>query len=159
MSVYESCYYLQHESQCVLWQKNCIISEVTVSCSNSVKARDTLGQPGRELKHWRDLLKEYRTMKKVPYLERNKYLSPDSKSLYISFQTIKWITVFKLLECYFGSCDSAVSKATGYGLDDGGFGVWVLVGSRIFSSPHRPDQFWGPTSLLSTGYRWHFPWG
>jgi hypothetical protein len=26
--------------------------------------------------------------------------------------------------------------------------VWVPVGSRIFSSPHRPGWFWGPSSLL-----------
>jgi hypothetical protein len=44
------------------------------------------------------------------------------------------------------SRDSVVGIATGYGLDDRGVGVRVLVGSRIFSSPRRPD-------LLSNGYR------
>jgi hypothetical protein len=29
----------------------------------------------------------------------------------------------------------------------------VPVGSRIFSSPRRPDRLWGPPSLLSNGYR------
>jgi hypothetical protein len=53
---------------------------------------------------------------------------------------------------YFGSRDSAVGIATGYGLDDRGGGVRILVGSRIFSSP-RPDRIWGPPSLLSNGYR------
>jgi hypothetical protein len=38
------------------------------------------------------------------------------------------------------SQDSIVNIVTGYGLDDQGVGVWVLVGSRIFSSPCRPDQ-------------------
>jgi hypothetical protein len=38
-----------------------------------------------------------------------------------------------------------VSIATGYGLDDRGNGVHVPVGSRIFTSPYYPDQFWGPT--------------
>jgi hypothetical protein len=38
----------------------------------------------------------------------------------------------------------AVGIATGYGLDDRGFGVRVPEGSRIFSSPCRPDWLWGP---------------
>jgi hypothetical protein len=41
---------------------------------------------------------------------------------------------------------SAVGIATGYGLDDRGVGVRVPVGSRIFSSPRRPDRLWGPLS-------------
>jgi hypothetical protein len=51
------------------------------------------------------------------------------------------------------SRDSSVGIATGYGLDDRGVGVRVPVGSRIFSSPRRPDRLWGPHSLLSDGYR------
>jgi hypothetical protein len=49
------------------------------------------------------------------------------------------------------SWDSVVGIATGYGLDDRGVGVRVSIGSRIFSSPRRPDRFWGPSSLLSNG--------
>jgi hypothetical protein len=48
--------------------------------------------------------------------------------------------------------------ATGYGLDDRGVGVRVPVGSRIFSSPRRPDRLWGPPSL-SNGYQGLLPWG
>jgi hypothetical protein len=33
------------------------------------------------------------------------------------------------------------------------------VGARIFSSPSRPDQFWDPPSLLSSGYRGFSPVG
>jgi hypothetical protein len=55
------------------------------------------------------------------------------------------------------SQDSAVSIATGYGLDDRGVGVRVPVRSRIFSSPLRPDRLCGPPTLLSNGYR--FPGG
>jgi hypothetical protein len=51
------------------------------------------------------------------------------------------------------SWDSVVGIATGFRLDDGGFGVRVLVESRIFSSPGRPDRFCGPPNLLSNGYR------
>jgi hypothetical protein len=39
----------------------------------------------------------------------------------------------------FESLDSSVGMATAYGLDDGGVGVRVPEGSRIFSSPRRPD--------------------
>jgi hypothetical protein len=45
----------------------------------------------------------------------------------------------------------AVSIATGYCLDGWGVRVRVPVGARFFS-PHRPDWFWGPPSLLSNGY-------
>jgi hypothetical protein len=43
--------------------------------------------------------------------------------------------------------------ATGYGLDDRGVGVRVPVGSRLLSSPRRPDRLWGPPSFLCNGYR------
>jgi hypothetical protein len=36
--------------------------------------------------------------------------------------------------------DSVVGIATGYGLDFRGLGDRVPVGSRIFSSPRRPDR-------------------
>jgi hypothetical protein len=54
---------------------------------------------------------------------------------------------------------SAVSIATGYGLDDQQVRVRVPVGSRIFSSTHRPDRLWCLPSLLSNGYRGSFPRG
>jgi hypothetical protein len=52
-----------------------------------------------------------------------------------------------------GSRGSAVGITTGYELDDRGVRVRVPVGSRIFSSPRRPDRLWGPPSLLYNGYR------
>jgi hypothetical protein len=57
------------------------------------------------------------------------------------------------------SRDSIVGIATGYGVDDRGVGVRVPVESRIFSSLRRPDRFWGPSNLLSNGYRALFLWG
>jgi hypothetical protein len=55
--------------------------------------------------------------------------------------------------------DAIAGIATGYGLDDRGFRVRVPVGSRIFSSPCRPNRLWGPLNLLSNGYRGFFPRG
>jgi hypothetical protein len=65
-----------------------------------------------------------------------------------------WIEYIKyifrvLLHCGYWSRDNTVSIVTGYGLDDQGVGVWVLLGARIFTSPSRPGQLWGPPSLLS----------
>jgi hypothetical protein len=54
---------------------------------------------------------------------------------------------------------STVGIATGYGLDYREVGVRVLVGSRIFTSPCRPDRLWSPPSLLYSGYRVLFPRG
>jgi hypothetical protein len=62
--------------------------------------------------------------------------------------------------CVWRSRDSAVGITTGYGLDDRGVGVWVPVGSRIFSSANRPGRHWGPLNLISNGYRGLYPgWG
>jgi hypothetical protein len=46
---------------------------------------------------------------------------------------------------YYRSRDSSVGIATAYGLDDREVTVPVPLGSRIVSSPQRPDRPWGPT--------------
>jgi hypothetical protein len=51
----------------------------------------------------------------------------------------------------------SVGIATGYELDDQKVGIPVPAGSRIFTSPCRPDRLWGPPSLLYNGYRGPFP--
>jgi hypothetical protein len=51
--------------------------------------------------------------------------------------------------------NSVVSIATGYGLDDGGVGVRVPVGSRIFSSPSSRPALGStqlPTELVPASY-------
>jgi hypothetical protein len=68
-------------------------------------------------------------------------------------------SVFGICSRNMGSRDSIVGMTTGYGLEDRGIGVQAPVRSRIFSSPQRPDRFWGPPSLLSNGYRRLFPGG
>jgi hypothetical protein len=50
-----------------------------------------------------------------------------------------------------GSQGSVVGIATGYGLEGRGVGVRVLVGSRMFSSPRRPDRLWGHRASYSMG--------
>jgi hypothetical protein len=57
------------------------------------------------------------------------------------------------------SRNSVVGIAISNGLDDWGVGVWVPVGSRIFSSPRQPDRLWGPSNFLSNGYWGLFPRG
>jgi hypothetical protein len=47
-----------------------------------------------------------------------------------------FVTIIKLVR----SRDSAVGIATGYRLDDRGFGGRIPVGSRIFPSPQSPDR-------------------
>jgi hypothetical protein len=67
--------------------------------------------------------------------------------------------IFCFLHLFLWSRDSSVGIATGYRLGDRGVGVRVPVGSKIFSSPYRPDRLWGPPSLLLNGYRGLFPAG
>jgi hypothetical protein len=50
---------------------------------------------------------------------------------------------------------SVYRLATGWTAE--GFGVRFSVGLRIFTSPCRPDRFWGPPSLLRNGYRGFSP--
>jgi hypothetical protein len=63
------------------------------------------------------------------------------------------ITILRLLS------DSAVGIAADYGLDDRRVGVWVSVGSRIFSSQRPPERLWGPPNPLYDGYGRFFPRG
>jgi hypothetical protein len=44
-------------------------------------------------------------------------------------------------------------------LDNRGVGHWVLVVSRMFTSPYGPKQLWGTPSFLFSGYQGLFPLG
>jgi hypothetical protein len=57
------------------------------------------------------------------------------------------------------SCDSSVSIALGYGLDDWGLGFDFQWGWKFFSSPPSPEWSWVPPILLSSGYQGSFPGG
>jgi hypothetical protein len=45
-----------------------------------------------------------------------------------------------------------------FGQGERGVGVRVLVESRIFTSPCRPDGLWSPSSPHSKGYVGDLPW-
>jgi hypothetical protein len=75
---------------------------------------------------------------------------------FIHLESFKSYIISKRLTDY-KSQDSAVSIATGYGLDNQGVRVRVLVEARIFSSPCCTDRLWSPPSLLSNGYQGFFP--
>jgi hypothetical protein len=71
----------------------------------------------------------------------------------VSWKYYSWKAIHFYVRHRIGwSRDSVVGIATGYGLDDQEVGVRVTVGSRIFSSPRRPDRLWGTPNLLSNGY-------
>jgi hypothetical protein len=56
-----------------------------------------------------------------------------------------------------GSRDSSVVQRWATGCM-----IWGSRSGRgwtFFSSPPRPDRLWDLPSLLSNGYRGHFPWG
>jgi hypothetical protein len=74
---------------------------------------------------------------------------PSPNMIKLQFQ-LTWRIIFRRRS-------SAVGMATACGLDDRGVEVRVPVGPRIFTSPYCPDRLWGPTSLLSYGYRGPFP--
>jgi hypothetical protein len=76
----------------------------------------------------------------------------------LHLHTTIWIVFYLDMDTRFsGSRGTVVGIATDYGLDGGGIGVRVPVGSRIFSSPSCADRLWGPSNLLSNGYRGIFP--
>jgi hypothetical protein len=60
-------------------------------------------------------------------------------TLYTVNATARMLHLLRMLK----SRGSAVGIATG----------WTTEESRIFTSPCRPDRFWGPPSHLSSGYR------
>jgi hypothetical protein len=70
--------------------------------------------------------------------------------LIINLHLVSFVSVHVLGELHF---------MADYGLVNGGVGVQVSVGSRIFSSTYCPDWIWGPSSILIYGYWGLFPLG
>jgi hypothetical protein len=99
----------------------------------------------------------------LPPLAHPSYMS--SHSLHCPNITQLLVTQYHKLQIFSCACafrtsrDSSVGVVTGYGQDGRWVGVRVSVGARIFSSPRLPDRSWGPSSLLSNGYRRLFPPG
>jgi hypothetical protein len=91
----------------------------------------------------------------VPVIHLRSYWSSSDEIWYRNFSTTCRIV---RNSTHKRSRDSTVGIATGYGLD-GRVGVRVPVGARWFSTPRRPDRFWGPPSLLFNWYRELFPRG
>jgi hypothetical protein len=77
---------------------------------------------------------------------------------YIQYFCINQEIIYQIITVCM-SRDNVVGIATGYGLDNGGVGVRVPVGPRIFFSPLRPDWLWGPPSFLSMDTGGSFPGG
>jgi hypothetical protein len=69
------------------------------------------------------------------------------------------IIVFNNFHAHKQKKDSAVGIATGYGLDDGGVGLRVSVGSRMFSFPRRSYRLWGHPASYPMGTGVSFPGG
>jgi hypothetical protein len=57
------------------------------------------------------------------------------------------------------NCDSIIVIVTGYGLDDRGVRVQVLVGSRNFSNPRNPDWLCVHSTSYTMGTGGSFPGG
>jgi len=70
---------------------------------------------------------------------------------------VKWNPKFILLLLWRKSRDSSVGTESrlqaGWSVFQGSTSGWE------FSSPPRPEWFWGPLGLLSNGYQELFPWG
>jgi hypothetical protein len=88
-----------------------------------------------------------------------RYDIPTKHQAFSKLYGVKTQTTVLFTHISIGSQDSVVCIATGYGLDNRGVGVWVPVGSRILSSPCRPDWLCGQPNHLSNGYRGLFPRG
>jgi hypothetical protein len=70
-------------------------------------------------------------------------LSPVMTYILIVLRCKASYSIFYLSQMVYGVL-GLYTIATSYGLDDRRVGLRVSEGSRIFSSPDRPDRLWGP---------------
>jgi hypothetical protein len=96
-------------------------------------------------------------LRSVIFIEIFSLLQNSFLSHFYVVTEMKYVSEYKSISIAVRSLDSSVGITTGYGLDDREVGIQVLVGSRIFFSPLRPDRLCGPPNLLSNGYRRLFP--
>jgi hypothetical protein len=78
--------------------------------------------------------------------------TPSHQLLFVFLKVI-WICYSRsqISQAIFRSGGSAVVIVNGYGLNGRGVGVWVPVGTRIFSSRHHSDRLWGPPRNRNRG--------
>jgi hypothetical protein len=138
------------------------ISWETPRCAGIVSGRNKRRFPVNLLEAWEretvDLV--YSPVATVSITTMRKHTRPSINSFFWHFTSHKmWINLLGVYVMLVVSRDSAVGIATGYGLEDWEVVVQVPVGSRIITSPCRPDRLWGPPNLPYNGYRELFPGG
>jgi hypothetical protein len=87
-----------------------------------------------------------------PQKKIHPFLSESQQTLKTDKLTL-FIIIYHTYRQLHRSWDSSVGIATGYGLDDRGVGVRVPEGSKIFSSPRRPDRLWDRGVTLTTHHK------
>jgi hypothetical protein len=144
MSPYSWC-----NSKYIMWVK----LRLTVGRSLSVWCRVSMRPTTR---FWSIFLTVTALVALQRHLWRNNEIPPCELLLSCQLYRYKYLQMHPY---YNSSHEKVVGIAIVCGLDDRGVAVRVPIGSRILSSPRRPDRLWGATNLLSNEYRGLLPLG